>query len=81
MNSNQKLYKAFTVALNFSFEEVTDELAYKTIPEWDSLDHIALVAELESGFDILLDTDDILDLSSVARAKEILCKYHVNILE
>jgi len=81
MNSNQKLYKAFAVALNISLERVTDELAYKTIPEWDSLGHMALVAELESVFDIMLDTDDILDLNSVSKAKEILRKYHVDILE
>jgi acyl carrier protein len=81
MNSNQKLYKAFSFALNIPLGEVTDELAYKTIPEWDSLGHMALVAELELVFDIMLDTDDILDLSSVAKAKEILSKYHVDNLE
>ena len=37
----------------------------------------ALVAALEGAFDIMFDTDDILGLSSVARAREILAKYGV----
>jgi acyl carrier protein len=34
--------------------------------------HMALVVELESEFDVMLDTDDILAMSSVAKAREIL---------
>ncbi len=80
MNNNQKFVKAFAVGLNISPEKVTDELAYRVIPEWDSLGHMALVTELESVFDIMLDTNEILDLSSVVRAKEILGKHHINFL-
>lgn len=81
MNNKQKLLNAFAVGLNIPSEKVTDELAYRAIPEWDSLGHMALVAELESAFDIMLDTDEILELSSVTKAKEILAKYQVVFLE
>ena len=81
MNNNQKLSTAFAVALNIAPEKVTDELAYRVIPEWDSLGHMALVTELESVFDIMLDTDEILDLSSMAKAKEILGKHRIDFLE
>jgi len=47
------------------------------LKEWDSVGHMALVAALEGAFDIMLDTDDILGLSSVARAREILMRYGV----
>lgn len=80
MNNNQKFSKAFAFALNIAPEKVTDELAYRVVPEWDSLGHMALVTELESVFDIMLDTDEILDLSSVVKAKEILGKHHINFL-
>ena len=36
-----------------------------------------LVAALETEFDIMLDTDDVLDLASFAKAVEILRKYGV----
>lgn len=38
---------------------------------------MVLVAELENIFDVMLDTDDIIDMSSFEKAKEILTKYHV----
>jgi acyl carrier protein len=38
---------------------------------------MALVAALEEAFDIMLDTDDIIGMSSVAVAKEILAKYGI----
>jgi acyl carrier protein len=37
-----------------------------------------LIAELEDQFDVMLDTDDIIDMSSVAQAKKILTKYDIN---
>ncbi len=52
-------------------------LQYNSIVEWDSVAHMALVAEIERVFDIMLDTDDIIDMSSVAKVKEILGKYDV----
>ncbi len=78
MNNNQeKLVQTFAAALGIEPEKVTDNLAYNSIPQWDSVAHMALVAKLENVFDIMLDTDDIIDMSSVAKAKEILSKYDV----
>lgn len=75
-NSN-KLHQVFADSLNIDRNLVTDSLTYNTIPEWDSVAHMALIASLENSFDIMLDTDDIVDMSSVAKAKEILSKYDV----
>lgn len=73
----QTLLNVFASALNIELSRVTDELTYNTIPEWDSTAHMVLIAELEDSFDIMLDTDDIIDMSSVLKAKEILKKYGV----
>ena len=48
------------------------DLAYNSLKEWDSVAHMALVVELETEFDVMFDTDDILGMSTVARAREIL---------
>jgi acyl carrier protein len=53
------------------------KLAYQSIPEWDSVGHMALVAEIECTFDIRLDTDDIIGMSNVAKAAEIVQKHGV----
>ena len=79
MDNKEKLTKAFTESLGIDPQRVTDELTYNTIPQWDSTAHMVLIAELENVFDVMLDTDDIIDLSSVAQAKIILQKYDDNI--
>ena len=77
MKNQEKLVKVFAESLGVKEDVITDELQYNSIPEWDSVAHMSLVAELEEAFDIMLDTDDIIDMSSPAKAKEILAKYDV----
>jgi acyl carrier protein len=72
--NDAKLKDCFSQSLGIPVGQVTDELAYNAIKEWDSVGHMALVAALEGTFDIMFDTDDILGLSTVARAREILTR-------
>jgi len=53
------------------------KLAYQSIPEWDSVGHMALVAEIEDTFDIRLDTDDIIGMSDISKAVQIVQKHGV----
>ena len=71
------LYAVFADALQINLKSVTDELTYNSIPEWDSVGHMALVAVLEKRFGILLDTNDIIDMSSVKVSKKILGKHNI----
>ncbi len=77
MSNEERLIKAFSDSLGVESGTVIDRLQYNTIAEWDSIGHMALIAALELEFDIMLDTDDIIDMSSVGKAKEILGKYDV----
>lgn len=78
MDNTKKLTKVFAEALGINEDLIDDNLEYNSIPEWDSVAHMSLIAELEDTFNIMLDTDDIIDMSSVKKAKEILAKYEVN---
>ncbi|MEA0554065.1 acyl carrier protein [Lysinibacillus irui] len=77
MTNEEKLRVIFAEALGIDTSQVTDDLTYNTIPEWDSIAHMALIAEIDDQFDTMLDTDDVLDMSTFAKAKEILVKYDV----
>lgn len=60
-----------------TFEITEDKLAglkYQDIDAWDSVGHMTLVANLEDAFDIMMETDDIIDLSSYEKGQEILAK-------
>tara|TARA_B110000967_G_C18426098_1_gene336230 strand:+ start:317 stop:553 length:237 start_codon:yes stop_codon:yes gene_type:complete len=72
--SQTTLIKCFAESLGISESSVTDDLEYNSIPQWDSVGHMSLVAGLEDAFDVMLDTDDIIDMNSVLKAKEILIK-------
>jgi acyl carrier protein len=73
MNAD-RLRGVFSNALGIPAERVTDDLAYNTIKEWDSVGHMALVAAIEGEFDVMFDTDDILGMSTVGKAREILTR-------
>jgi acyl carrier protein len=67
----------FSETLGIDRQRVVDSLEYNSIKEWDSVAHMALIAALEEAYDIMLETDDVIDMSSVGRAREILAKYSV----
>ena len=47
-------------------------LKYQGVDLWDSVGHMTLVANLEDTFDVMLETDDIVELSSYEKGIEIL---------
>ena len=57
--------------------EQCEGLQYQGVELWDSVGHMTLVAALEDTFDIMLETDDIVDLSSFEKGMEILQKYDI----
>ena len=79
MDITEKLRQIFSVALGIDKEIVVDSLEYNSISEWDSVAHMALIAAIDEGFNIMLDTDDVIDMSSFAKSKEILMKYNVEL--
>jgi len=58
-----QLEKLFSDALGIPVEQVSDVLSYQEIPQWDSVAHMGLIAQLEDHYSILLDTDDIIDIT------------------
>ena len=72
------LRAVFSEALSIGVDRVIDGLKYNSISEWDSVGHMALISALEARFDVMLDTSDIIDISSVAKAREILGRHGVS---
>lgn len=53
-------------------------LTFQGIPLWDSIGHMNLIASLEEAFNVQFEIDDIIDLSSYEKGKEILTKLGVD---
>lgn len=72
LTAQDKLVQAFVEVMKIDADRVVDTLAYGQCAEWDSLAHMALVAELENAFALMLDTEEIIAMSSVAEIRRIL---------
>lgn len=73
MSNLEKYNKVFCDTLQISEDKLMD-LKYQDVELWDSVGHMTLMAELEDAFDIMMETDDIVDFSSYEKGKEILSK-------
>lgn len=77
MTNLEKYNQAFCDAFEITEDKLTG-LQYQQIELWDSVGHMTLIANLEDSFDIMMETDDIIDLSSYEKGMEILTnKYSV----
>ncbi len=77
MTNMEKYRNAFVKGLELPLEEVKSGLTYQGIENWDSVGHMGLIAELEEAFDIMFETEDIIDFSSFEKGIEILKKYDI----
>ena len=79
MTNKEKYKKIFIEALSIESSGFDEKIKYNDISEWDSIGHMTLMAALEEGFSISMETDDIVDFSSFKKGIEILKKYKVHI--
>lgn len=79
MTDLDKYNNVFIESFEVTKEKLEEGLEYQEIPLWDSVGHMGLIASLEEEFDIMLDTDDIIDFSSYEKGKELLRKYKVEL--
>ena len=73
MTNLEKYNDAFTSVLEVE-EDQLPGLKDQDTPSWDSVGHMSLIAALEDAFDIMMDTDDIIDFNSYEKGMEILSK-------
>ncbi len=78
MTNTEKLYNTFATALSIDLSMVNDDLKYQSITQWDSISHMILVSQIEEDFGVSLDTNDVIDMSTVGKAREILARLGIN---
>ncbi|MDY6954260.1 MAG: acyl carrier protein [Thermodesulfobacteriota bacterium] len=77
MDNHQKYDQVFIETFSLEASALQNNPVYNTIPEWDSIGHMGMVAALEEAFDIMMETDDIVDFSSYKKGMELLTKYGI----
>ena len=71
MTPEQKLKDAFIQAIGIPTDTDFSTVEYGVTDGWDSVAHMQLVAEIENAFDIMFSSNQVIEMSSFGRAKEI----------
>ena len=79
MENIKKYNNAFVEVFGAKAEELNDNYGKETVEEWDSVHQLSLISELEEAFDIMFDPEDIMEMTSYAKGKELLKKYDVEL--
>jgi len=77
VNESETYDMVFKKSLLLDGSVELESLAYQGVDSWDSVGHMALVAELEEAFSVSLEMDDVIDFESYSVGKEILRRYGV----
>ncbi|RGC67458.1 Acyl carrier protein [Micromonospora sp. MW-13] len=72
MTLNDRLRTVFVDALEVPEGTDVENLNYRGIEQWDSLGHMTLVAAIEDEFDVQLETEQVIDMSSFKVALDML---------
>jgi len=75
----QKLIDAFSRSIDVDQRDDILRAQYRQTKGWDSVAHMRLVGEIEAEFDVMLDTDDVIAMSSFDKARQILTRYDVQL--
>jgi len=77
MNNKSKYNKIFMDCFSISEKDLNSELLYNSTPAWDSVGHMTLIGDIEEAFSVVLEMDDIIELSSFDKGIEILSKHGI----
>ena len=77
MENLEKYNNAFVEVFGAKVDDLNDNYGKETVDEWDSVHQLSLIAQFEAAFDIMFDPEDIMEMISYAKGKEILAKYDV----
>ena len=80
MSNDEQLKNCFREALALPADTVVESLAYQAHPSWDSVGHMRLVAAIETAFNIMFSTDEILALSDFNKAREIVNSHDLSLI-
>ena len=77
MNNLEKYNNAFIEVFGVEESALGSNFNKDSVDGWDSVHQLNIIALLEESFDIMLDPEDIMELTSYEKGKELMAKYEV----
>lgn len=79
MNNLQQYNAIFAEVFGVDTTLLNDSFSKDTVPNWDSVHQLNVIALMEEKFDLLLDPEDIMACTSYEEGKKILQKYNISL--
>lgn len=77
MNNLEKYNQAFIEVFGVEESALGSNFNKDSVDGWDSVHQLNIIALLEESFDIMLDPEDIMELTSYEKGKELMAKYEI----
>ncbi len=77
MSNKEKYTQVFVDIFGVDESELDEKFNFKDVDKWDSFTHLTLISELESTFDVMFETEDILHFVGFMNGIEILKRYGI----
>lgn len=76
--TNQEAYKkVFMDVFDVEEDALGNDFTTDNVEKWDSVTQMTLITALEDQFDIMIEIDDIYELTSYTKGMEVVGKYGV----
>lgn len=79
MSNIEKYNQAFIEVFGVEENVLGSNFNKDSVDGWDSVHQLNIIALLEESFDIMLDPEDIMELTSYEKGKELMAKYEVEL--
>lgn len=79
MSNIEKYNNAFVEVFGVEENALGSNFNKDSVEGWDSVHQLNIIALLEESFDIMLDPEDIMELTSYDKGKELMAKYEVEL--
>lgn len=80
MSNKEKYDAVFVECFGVSADQLNEKFVYQCVPAWDSVGHMGMIAALEEAFNIMMETEDIIEFASYTVGMEKLKKYGVDVM-
>ncbi|MCR5601017.1 MAG: acyl carrier protein [Ruminococcus sp.] len=78
MTNKETYKKVFEEIFEVDGSELNSDFTFAAVDKWDSMTHMVLISELEARFDVMFETDDILNFGGYENGMAILARYGVD---
>lgn len=78
MNNLEKLNQIFCEVYSVDESALDENFVNTNVDSWDSIHQLSMVAAIEEAFDLMMDAEDILEMTSYVNVKNLLSsKYEI----